>query len=196
MIAFYQASTHPADSQQPSKPPEPLNANSNDQETESVMNASTDNLHQWAGPIVPPDAADLADRYAIGQLCRTYALGVDMRDIELVKSVFDLTGSAEGSVGAFPLTEYLPKVYGGAAVFHATQHNITNQYITVDGNEAVLWSYGVAFHIEEPGSSKANLTVGVQYRDKCRRTEKGWLIYQRKAVMQWTDGPLPGAPKE
>jgi hypothetical protein len=160
------------------------------------MPEATSEIQQWAGPIPTPNAAELADRHAVSQLCRTYALGVDMRDFSLVQSVFDLEGTAEGTVGSFPLTEYLPKVYDGAAAYHATQHNITNQFVTIDGDEALVWSYGVAYHIEPPASGKPNLVVGVQYRDKCRRTDKGWLIYQRRTVLQWTDGPLPGEQKK
>lgn len=54
-----------------------------------------------------------------------------------------------------------------------------------------MWTYGVACHIPSPGSGEAKRTVGVQYRDRCRRTARGWLIHDRKALVQWTIGPLP-----
>ena len=43
---------------------------------------------QWRGPIAPPGPAELADRYAASQLVKVYALGVDMRDLDTVFSVF------------------------------------------------------------------------------------------------------------
>jgi hypothetical protein len=152
----------------------------------------SDDIKQWAGPIAPPDAAGLADRYAVSQLCKVYALGIDMRDLDLVLSVFDKDGRGAGTVGELPLHEYLTKTYQGAANFKATQHTILNQYVTVDGDQALLWSYAVAYHIQHPESGLENLTVGVQYRDHCHRGPQGWLVHERRAVVQWVEGPRPG----
>jgi hypothetical protein len=153
----------------------------------------SDDIRQWAGPIAPPDAAELGDRYAISQLPKIYALGVDMRDLDLVLSVFDPEGLGEGSVGNLPIRDYLAKTYEGAAAFQATQHTMLNQYISLDGDEATMWTYAVAYHIRPKESGEGNLTVGVQYRDRCRRAEKGWVIARRKAVIQWIEGTLPGS---
>lgn len=146
---------------------------------------------QWAGPIAAPSAEQLTDIHAVSQLVKVYALGVDMRDLDLVRSVFDPEGSAEGALGAFPIGEYLPRIFDGASVYAATQHNITNQYVTVDGDEALMWSYAVCYHLEEPDSGRDDLVVAVQYRDVCRRRVDGWLIASRAAVVQWMRGPFP-----
>jgi hypothetical protein len=148
-------------------------------------------LSIFAGPIKPPDPAALADHFAVCQLARVYTLGVDQRDLDLVKSVFSEDGVGEGALGKDPFSAYLPKVFNGAAAFHATQHNITSQNVHLDGDKATVWSYAIAYHIEEPGNGKENLIVGVTYRDQCRRTPKGWLIVERKAVLHWKTGPLP-----
>ena len=146
---------------------------------------------QWAGPVVPPGAAELADRYAVSQLVKVYALGIDMRDLDLVLSVFTEDAEIEGMVGTAPASEYLPTVYEGAAVYAATQHNITNQHVTIDGDTALVWSYAVCHHLEEPGSGRDDLVVATQYRDRCRRFPEGWLITGRHSVMQWMRGPYP-----
>jgi hypothetical protein len=150
----------------------------------------------WRGPIAPPTASELSDIYAIQQLCRVYALGIDTRDLDLVKSVFASDAEVAGMQGSAKADEYLPRVYGGAAVFSATQHNMTNQYVDLRGDEATCWSYAICYHIEEEGNGREDLIVAVQYRDECRRTPEGWLIASRRAVPQWTKGPLPaGASK-
>ena len=154
---------------------------------------SDENLYQWAGPIKPPGAAELADRYAITQLVKVYALGIDMRDVNLMLTAFDSEGVGEGMVGTFPIREYLTQTYDGAAAFVATQHTVLNQFVTVDGDEATMWSYAVAYHIRPKESAEGNLTVGVQYRDRCRRTPQGWVINRRRAVVQWIEGVLPGS---
>jgi ketosteroid isomerase-like protein len=146
---------------------------------------------QWRGPIAPPGERELADRYAVSQLVKVYALGIDMRDLDTVLSVFTDDAFVEGMAGASPASEYLPGIYAGAAVYHATQHNITNQHVTVDGDEALVWSYAVCYHIEAPESGRDDLVVATQYRDRCRRVEGGWLISSRKSVLQWLRGPYP-----
>jgi hypothetical protein len=151
-----------------------------------------EDIMQWQGPSKPPvDSKELADRYAISHLVKIYTLGIDMRNYELCRSAFADDAFADGTLGAALIDEYLPKTYGGAVVYKATQHNITNQYITVNGDEALMWSYAIAYHMEEPGNGRQNLIVGVQYRDQCRRFLNGWLIAKRKVVLQWIDGPLP-----
>ena len=153
-----------------------------------------DDYKHWAGPIAAPSAAELADRHAIGQLPKVYALGLDMRDLDLLLSCFDEAGIGDGTAGKGPLHHYLRKTYASAIYYRATQHTMLNQYIRLDGgNAAWMWTYAVAYHVQPEGVDLPNLTVGVQYRDHCRRTGAGWLIDQRRAVLQWAEGPLPGA---
>ena len=146
-------------------------------------------LAAWAGPIAPPTSAELADRYAVSQLCRVYALGMDMRCYALSRSVFSSDALAEGSFEAAAIDDYLPKVYAGASNFAATQHNITNQYVTIDGDTAVVWSCAIAYHWATPGESRSDVVLGVQYHDQCRRFPEGWLITARKVVRQWGHEP-------
>lgn len=142
---------------------------------------------QWAGPVQAPNSSELADRHAVGQLVKIYALGIDMRDYALTRSAFAREASAEGSVGAFPIDDYLPKVYEGAAAYAATQHNITNQHITIDGDDALCWSYAIAVHKVAAGDAREHMTLGVQYRDTCRRFPEGWLIVKRQVVRVWNE---------
>jgi hypothetical protein len=151
----------------------------------------TDDLRRWAGPIPAPGAAELADRYAVSQLVKVYALGIDMRDYELTRSAFTADAFCDGSVGAFPIDEYLPKVFEGAASYEATQHNITNQHVVIDGDDAICWSYAIAAHRAGPTEGRPDLIMGVQYRDTCRRFATGWQIAHRKVVRVWTQFEEP-----
>jgi hypothetical protein len=146
---------------------------------------------QWAGPIATPSPEELADRYAVSQLVKVYALGVDLRDYDLVLSVFDPAAPVSGARGSAAAADYLPIVYGGAMVYAATQHNITNQHVTIDGDRALVWSYAICYHLEEPDNGREDLIVATQYRDQCERRADGWIIVARDAVMQWVRGPLP-----
>lgn len=146
---------------------------------------------KWAGPAAPLSSlAELADHHAMGQLARIYALGMDMRDLDLARSAFAPDAMAEGKQGMESIEQHLKFVYGVASSFHATQHVISNQYIELKGDEAIVWSYGVAYHKVAPGEQRDEIIAGVQYRDKCRRYTQGWLIVERSVANQWIDmGP-------
>ena len=146
---------------------------------------------EWRGPIRAPSPDELADRYAVSQLVKVYALGIDMRDLDTVMSVFTADAFVDGMAGSMPASEYLPTIYAGASVYSATQHNITNQHVTIDGDDAVCWSYAVCYHLEEAGSGREDLIVATQYRDTCHRFPEGWLIRGRTSAMQWMRGPYP-----
>lgn len=148
----------------------------------------SEELQHWRGPVVPPDAAGLADRYALGQLARVYALGVDLRDYPLARSVFADEAVVEGSTTGGPVDVYLPFILESVSAFKATQHNITNQYISVSGDEGLVWSYAIAVHKVVLGAPRNDFDLGVTYRDTCRRIGGGWLIVQRKVVMHWSQG--------
>lgn len=142
---------------------------------------------RWAGPVRPLSSAELADHHAVSQLCKIYAIGMDMRDYDLARSAFAADAKIEGKQGMEPVDESLPKTYAMAASFCATQHLIGNQYVDLVGNEAVVWSYGIAHHKVATGEDRDEIIAGVQYRDRCRRYPEGWLIVERSIINQWID---------
>lgn len=152
-------------------------------EAEDFINANR-------GPSQPVSPEQTADLIAVYQLARRYALGVDTRDDDLVRSVFADDAVAEGMAGKAPIGEYLTKLMASVQRYEATMHNITNQYAVLDGNVGTMWSYCVAIHVEAPDSDRADLTVGVTYRDQVRRDAAGWVITSRKSVPTFVRGPL------
>lgn len=147
---------------------------------------------KWAGPIQPLSAEALADQHAVSQLCKIYAIGMDMRDYDLALSAFADDAMIDGRGGMEPVDESLPKTYAMASSFHATQHVIAKQYFDLDGDEAMVWSYDVAHHKVVPGEGRDEIITGVQYRDKCRRSPQGWQIVERSIANQWVDMRKPG----
>jgi hypothetical protein len=141
----------------------------------------------WAGPAVPPSADELRDHYALSQLAKIYALGIDVRNLDLCRSAFSPEATGEGRGQMLPLEDFLKTTYGVGASFHATQHLIANQYIQVQGDDADVWSYGIAHHKVAPGEAKNEIIAGVIYRDRCHRFAKGWLITERRLTTQWVD---------
>lgn len=143
------------------------------------------------GPMVPFDAATLADRDAICQICRIYALAIDTRDEAMLRSLFWPKAVIRGWLGESIADEHLPQLLAGVKRFQATMHSILNQYVVVQGDAANVLSYGVAYHIEAPGNGRKDVVMGVHYRDRVERTSNGWWIVGREVVHQWAHGPLP-----
>ena len=144
------------------------------------------------GPIGPDSFDVLADRAAICRLPQMYALGIDLRDEAMVRSVFAPDAVIRGVLGEAPADEYIPKLLAGVAAYEATMHNITNQYAAVDGNAGSVWSYAVALHFGRPESGPSDMAMGVQYRDHVTRTDGGWWVTARQTVKLWTRDPSSG----
>jgi SnoaL-like protein len=155
-----------------------------------------DDISAWAGPAVPPSPEELADRYAIGELAKIYGLGLDMRNYEFCRSAFADEAIGIGRQGSQPIDDYLAATYETASSFHSTQHLMAQQYIRLDGDEAEVWTYGIAHHKRAPGETDDEIIAGVQYRDKCRRFPQGWLIVERNVFLQWMDmAPSRNTPR-
>jgi hypothetical protein len=143
------------------------------------------------GPIGPDSLDTLADREAICRLPQMYALGIDLRDEAMVRSVFAPDAVMRGVLGEAVADEYIPKLLAGVAAYEATMHNITNQYAVVDGDAGLVWSYAVALHFERPESGRSDMAMGVQYRDQVARTDGGWWVTARQTEKLWTRGQSP-----
>ena len=147
--------------------------------------------HRPSGPIPADTPEVLADRAAVCRLAQVYALGIDGRDEAMVRSVFVPDAPIRGMLGEEPAATYVAKLLAGVGAYDATMHNITNQYAELAGDDALVWSYAVALHLEAPASGRADMAMGVQYRDRCTRTAAGWLIAARQTVKLWSRGPFP-----
>ena len=51
----------------------------------------------------------------------------------------------------------------------------------------LTWAEGAVNYYTDQG----DLTMGVQYRDRCTRTDAGWLISARETVKLWSRGSFP-----
>lgn len=138
----------------------------------------------WGGPANAPTVDELLEQHAVSMLAKVYALGVDLYDPELCRSVF-----AEDAVAVMddgervPIDVHLSMIHEAAATFGSTQHVIGQQFVRIDGDEAVMWSYGL-------GIRDRRVVSGQQYRDRCRRDDRGWLITERRIHIHWLE-PSP-----
>lgn len=156
-----------------------------------------EDLERFAGPAVPSSPAELADREAVSRLTKIYALGLDLRDYDLARSAFADDAHCSGAISTGPVDEYLPVVYNGAASFEATQHNMLQQNIVIEGDTATVWNYAIAVHkAHADDTDRQSTTLGLHYKDKCCRTGKGWLISERKVETFWIEMGWPSEGRE
>ncbi len=140
-------------------------------------------------------AAEIAAHAEIRQVLYRYCRGVDRGDREMLTSVYhpdgeDDHGSWRGKGRDF--ANYIVDSLDRAQC--PSQHHITNVLIALDGDQAAVESYFIAFH-PHPGEddSEQLAFVGGRYLDRFERREGSWRIARRQVVLDWTRANVPGA---
>jgi 3-phenylpropionate/cinnamic acid dioxygenase small subunit len=120
------------------------------------------------------------DRQDISELLVRYATGIDRRDWPLFRTVF--TDDCEldyGEIGSWQgvdaVTEFMDKTHAMAG---HTLHRLTNQVITVDGDNATARTYIDAVIMF--GDNQAGVNAWGFYDDEVVRTADGWRIARRR----------------
>ena len=120
------------------------------------------------------------DRQDISELLVHYATGIDRRDWALFRTVF--TDDCEldyGEIGAWKgvdaVTSFMEQVH---ALAGHTMHRLSNQAVTVDGDNAAARTYidGLIMTADNTAGVSA---IGF-YDDEIVRTKGGWRIARRR----------------
>ena len=131
----------------------------------------------------------LLDRAAISDTILRYATGIDRRDWLLYRSIFADTieidfSSWSGLKTRMPADDWVAMVRETLSGFDATQHNITNHVITIDGDVAEITAYLVVWH-----SFEGELQLlGGYYAHRLFRDPDGWKIDVCTLVITWEQG--------
>jgi len=149
------------------------------------------------GPIMPQDGQALADREAVSQLCKAYALAIDTRDERMLRSLFDPEAIMIGTLSKGVAKDYLGRLLEGVRGFSATMHSILNQYIVIDGDQGHVRNYAIAYHVRRAEDGGGLMVMGIHYRDDVTRTPQGWWISGREVVRIFDHGQgVPPAPSQ
>ncbi|MCV7402778.1 nuclear transport factor 2 family protein [Mycobacterium fragae] len=123
---------------------------------------------------------DREDRQDITEVLLRYATGIDRRDWALFRNVF--TDDCEldyGEIGVWKgvdaVTEFMQQAH---ALAGHTMHRLTNQVITLDGDEAQARTYVDALIMV--GDNKSGVNGIGYYDDDLVRTDDGWRIARRR----------------
>lgn len=126
---------------------------------------------------------ELQDRHDIYDLLVRYATGIDRRDWPLFRTVFtDDCQLDYGEIGSWSgvdaVTDFMEKVHAMAG---HTLHRLSNQAVTVDGENAVARTYVDALIMSADNQSGGRGVNGIGfYDDEIVRTPAGWRIARRR----------------
>jgi hypothetical protein len=127
---------------------------------------------------------------AIRAVLNLYALAVDTQRWDLFDRIF--VPDADSDYGGTAHWRDLETLKRDFAVFHdpfeATQHTMTNQLVSVDGNHACSLTYG-HWRLIRPMPTGGNMWEGTGwYDDRLARTPDGWRITHRTCRVMWWAG--------
>lgn len=137
----------------------------------------------------------MTDLEAIRALPQRYARAVDGGDIDAVGALFDPDGEVEGMRGPAKVPQYLEGMRNAPKLFTGSMHVLGDPLISHEPGSDTAGSdcYAVVYQLRAPDDPDGDLTLGMRYVDRLRRTNDGrWLITHRKATPLWQRGKLPG----
>lgn len=141
----------------------------------------------------------MSDRDEIIQLLNLYAFALDTQRWELFDRVFTEDCDVDYGVTSHWTSRASFKADFGAfhALFDATQHFMSNQLVTADGDTANAHTYFNARLIRHAAGEPPIWDGTGYYDDRLQRTGDGWRISKRVCrVVSWTGNPKVQAPME
>ncbi|MEZ5503579.1 MAG: nuclear transport factor 2 family protein [Halioglobus sp.] len=128
----------------------------------------------------------VADQIAIQRLMYRYAHCADNKDYEgfsevfCADAVFDFAGRL---VTPYPAIQQMMHALDK---YSRTLHQVHNILYEVDVDSAAGETYCLASHLFEEDGTTLKLDMGIIYRDRLRRTPRGWRIERREFNLLWS----------
>jgi len=128
----------------------------------------------------------LVDREAVREVILRNSRAIDRVDEELLRAVYWPDGWDSHSIFDGSFEDYVPWVIETLNGMIATQHNVANILIELDGDHAYTESYFIAHHklLGEGGEERDMIAAG-RYIDHIERRGDEWRIKHRRAVFDW-----------
>lgn len=73
-------------------------------------------------------------------------------------------------------------------LYEATFHHMGNIYVDVDGDEATVVAYVVAYHLPKASDPTTSADAGGKYHAEAVRTKDGWRFRQIRLELIWMGG--------
>lgn len=137
---------------------------------------------------------DLIARAEIHDALMTYATGIDSRDWVLYRSLFtdevaiDFSSWSGDPGGVMKADDWVAGVKAVLTGFDGTQHLLSNEVITVSGDEAEVVPYMQAHHYLNIDGEHHLQSIGGYYRHLMVRTDDGWKSRSCTLTVTWEKG--------
>ena len=142
-------------------------------------------------PRLPARLQTAVDKTEIADLVHTIARGLDRHDENLLRSIFHPDATVDLGPGVFQGTasDYIQWVLAVLHQTRMTHHLIGTVHAQVEGDVALVESYGhVHYRLDKP-TGREDLFMGVRFLDRAERRPGGpsgvWKIVHRKQILDW-----------
>jgi ketosteroid isomerase-like protein len=139
--------------------------------------------------MMPGTVQELADRQAIADVLALFCERIDEYDIGGIVRLFRedcVVDYGRGRGGEQHGREALgARLARGQGQFKRTHHQLGQIRVELDGDRASAVTYVAAWHELWDGRRE---TARLQYRDRFRRFDPGWLISERRALANGVEG--------
>lgn len=137
---------------------------------------------------------DPIDVHQIVSTKYNYAYGIDTKNWQLYRSIFvdeitmnfsSYSGQPESVMKADDWVAGCQKLFTG---LDASQHQMYNPLVEIDGDQARLRMYMQAEHFLQNRSGDPSFTLGGWYDDRLVKTPEGWKITAVTLNVLWSRG--------
>lgn len=143
------------------------------------------------GAKVPSRFQAVLDKSEITDLVYSFARAMDRLDETLLRSACHHDATLDLGPGLFQgtVSDYIPWILGVLQQARATHHLIGNVRVQLEGDVALVESYGhIHYRFDKP-TGREDVFMGVRFLDRFERRPAGasgiWKIAHRKQVIDW-----------
>ena len=130
----------------------------------------------------------LIDEAALRRTAELYAQGADRRDKVTWAAITteDCVIEAPG-IRLSGQREIVAALDIMAQLYVATQHRVSNQLVSIEGELARGETYCIADHLSAAEGGRTILTWAIRYQDRWRRELGQWRFEHRLLILDWTE---------
>lgn len=127
-----------------------------------------------------------ADEAAIRRVLYLYCRAVDRADGELMRAVYHDDAIDDHGSFRLPVEEAVERILESTRRSKASQHNLTNIIVDIDGSSARSEAYAQCQLVDEVDGGERLRMLGLRYLDRLERRAGEWRILERRVVHDWS----------
>lgn len=155
-------------------------------EKDIARNSGTGDGQMEVSAVLLAKAENALARQEIHDLIMTQARGTDRGDEALLRSAWHPGATIDAGIFEGPADEFCSMIVGATAGMKRMAHSVANEWLKVDGDEAVGESYVIAFTTAPSDDGDVDEFNGGRYLDRFARKNGEWKFTHRTFVPDWS----------